>query len=95
MVSKYRTFRQDAEIHIMICRLGQLVEELYITRSILRKFKRALNKLWKSKLIKTADRSRRESVAMATGHDCLAAHLHTIGIYEDPKYNLCSSIMEA
>ncbi|KAJ4434242.1 hypothetical protein ANN_22791 [Periplaneta americana] len=43
------------------------------------------------------DLPRKSSVAafrLATGHDCLAKHLHRIGIYQSPNYPLCNSNQE-
>ncbi|KAJ4429826.1 hypothetical protein ANN_22030 [Periplaneta americana] len=43
------------------------------------------------------DLSRKSSVAafrLATGHDCLAKHLHRIGIYQSPNCPLCNSNQE-
>ena len=43
------------------------------------------------------DLPRKSSVAafkLATGHDCLAKHLHRIGIYQSPNCPLCNSNQE-
>ncbi|KAJ4429667.1 hypothetical protein ANN_21868 [Periplaneta americana] len=57
-------------------------------------------KKWKSlhqNLQLIPDLPRKSSVAafrLATGHDCLAKHLHRIGIYESPNCPLCNSNQE-
>ena len=48
---------------------------------------------WKDNLSNIPDWPRKEAVAcfrMATGHDCLAKHLHRIGIYTSPTCTLCN-----
>ncbi|GBN99572.1 hypothetical protein AVEN_166006-1 [Araneus ventricosus] len=41
-----------------------------------------------------SDKPRRDAVAtfrLTTGHDCLAAHLHRLGIFTEPFCPLCDS----
>lgn len=55
---------------------------------------------WREALKSVPDWPRKEAVAkfrLATGHDCLAKHLHRIGILQTPDCPLCSlgKIMDA
>ncbi|KAJ4438983.1 hypothetical protein ANN_14937 [Periplaneta americana] len=81
-------FQRASEAGISLFKWAEKQEQLIVNNSL-------LVHLGLIKLI--PDLPRKSSVAafrLATGHDCLAKHLHRIGIYQSPNCPLCNSNQE-